>query len=174
MRLLVGMGNAGWVGRGTPHSFGRAVCAGCLGEDGEGAGWGWSWGALSWYKEVGGCVYLMPGLPMNGSGWCVKQMAAAYDIPTEGILIAADDLRLPFGECRMIQNIKCAHGGLKSIAAHLNTTALPFLRIGAKRVGPANDAPFRGVLTALTTEEHRHFEAEVLPEAIRHAKAFLA
>ena len=168
-RLLVGLGNINSVGGGTPHNFGREIVSRAVGD----GGWSWWWGALSWYKQAGCGTVLLPGLPMNLSGWCVARAVALTEAEAAAdVLIVSDDLRLPFGRVADAATIRCAHRGLTDIAAHLKTDKVALVRVGAARA-PPSPGPYRGVLTPLAEAETRVFDGEVVPQAVGRCREFL-
>ena len=82
---------------------------------------------------------LKPTTFMNRSGQAVKALSAYLKVPTEGILVAHDDLDLPFGTVRLKRGGGSGgHNGLKDIIAHLGEDFLR-LRSGIAHPGGSRD-----------------------------------
>ncbi|HEU5398113.1 MAG TPA: aminoacyl-tRNA hydrolase [Gammaproteobacteria bacterium] len=63
---------------------------------------------------------LKPATFMNRSGQSVKALAAYLKVPTEAILVAHDDLDLPYGSVRLKRGGGAGgHNGLKDVTAHM-------------------------------------------------------
>lgn len=63
---------------------------------------------------------LKPTTFMNRSGQSVKALAAYLKVPTEAILVAHDDLDLPYGTVRFKRGGGAGgHNGLKDVTAHM-------------------------------------------------------
>ncbi|HEV2322250.1 MAG TPA: aminoacyl-tRNA hydrolase [Gammaproteobacteria bacterium] len=63
---------------------------------------------------------LKPTTFMNRSGQSVKALAAYLKVPTEAILVAHDDLDLPYGSVRLKRGGGAGgHNGLKDVTAHM-------------------------------------------------------
>ncbi len=90
---------------------------------------------------------------MNLSGEAVAPLAAFYKLPSESLLVVADDLDIPLGEIRLRpKGGSGGHNGLKSIIDHLGTREFPRLRIGIGRP-PAGVDPADYVLQPFSPEE---------------------
>ena len=90
---------------------------------------------------------------MNLSGEAVAPLAAFYKLPSESLLVVADDLDIPLGEIRLRpKGGSGGHNGLKSIIEHLGTREFPRLRIGIGRP-PAGVDPADYVLQPFSPEE---------------------
>ncbi len=90
---------------------------------------------------------------MNLSGEAVAPLVAFYKLPSESLLVVADDLDIPLGEIRLRpKGGSGGHNGLKSIIDHLGTREFPRLRIGIGRP-PAGVDPADYVLQPFSPEE---------------------
>lgn len=79
---------------------------------------------------------LKPTTFMNRSGQATSALARFYKIPTEHILVAHDELDLPFGTVRL-KNAggHGGHNGLRDIFDHLSSKDFLRLRIGIDHPG---------------------------------------
>ena len=76
-------------------------------------------------------LLLKPSTYMNLSGNAVRYWLKKENIPTERLLVVADDLALPFGTLRMkASGSEAGHNGLKSISQQLATQQYARLRFG--------------------------------------------
>jgi PTH1 family peptidyl-tRNA hydrolase len=76
-------------------------------------------------------VVLKPSTYMNGSGRAVNYWLQRERIPLEHLLVAVDDIAIPFGGIRMRGGgSDGGHNGLKDIIAMLHTEQFARLRIG--------------------------------------------
>lgn len=104
-------------------------------------------------------VLLKPSTFMNLSGNAVRYWMTKENIPVEQILIAVDDIALPFGVVRLRPGGSDAgHNGLKNIAQMIGTQNFARLRFGI-----GNDFP-RGcqidyVLGRFTSEQQAEMSA---------------
>ncbi|KAJ9447363.1 Peptidyl-tRNA hydrolase [Diplonema papillatum] len=174
-KLVVGLGNPNIFGMGTPHNFGRVATERFSGSK----GWEWWWTAMSWVKEdpSKSAMFVLPGLPMNLSGWCVHRVVQTIQVDAGAratILIIADDLRLPLGQVVLSPSISGAHRGLQSVAYSLSDTSIPVLRLGANRrhLDMSKGLSHGGVLQTLTPDQCIIFE-ESLPQALARISGFL-
>jgi len=103
---------------------------------------------------------LKPTTFMNRSGQSVKALAAYLKVPPEAILVAHDDLDLPFGTVRLKKGGGAGgHNGLKDITAHLGEN---YLRA---RFGIAHPGGSRDVIDYVLERAARDEEAAIM-EAI--------
>jgi PTH1 family peptidyl-tRNA hydrolase len=79
-------------------------------------------------------IIAKPQTFMNLSGQSVGSLARFYKIPLENLLIAYDDIDLPFGSLRLRPDGGSGgHNGMKSIIERLGQSNFPRLRIGVSR-----------------------------------------
>lgn len=147
MILLVGLGNPGDRYRDTRHNVGFMLID-LIAE---------RWGRPVWRSKFQAetaaldvprgqgagdkAVLLKPQTFMNLSGQSVQPAAAFYKVETPHVLVAHDELDLPFGQVRLkAGGGDAGHNGLKSITQRLGTNGYTRLRIGIGRPPP----DFRG------------------------------
>jgi PTH1 family peptidyl-tRNA hydrolase len=97
---------------------------------------------------------------MNESGRAVARLARYYDVPSERIIVAHDELDLPFGVVRVkLGGGTAGHNGLGSVA---ETVGPDFVRV---RVGvgrpPGRKDPVDFVLEPFTKKEESEVPAIV-------------
>jgi PTH1 family peptidyl-tRNA hydrolase len=103
---------------------------------------------------------LKPTTFMNRSGQSVKALSAYLKVPVEGILVAHDDLDLPFGTVRLKNGGGAGgHNGLKDITAHMGDN---YLRA---RFGIAHPNGSRDVIDYVLERAGREEETAIM-EAI--------
>ena len=103
---------------------------------------------------------LKPTTFMNRSGQSVKALSAYLKVPPERILVAHDDLDLPFGTVRLKKGGGSGgHNGLKDIISHLGED---FLRL---RFGIAHPDGARDVIDYVLERASREEEGAIM-EAI--------
>jgi PTH1 family peptidyl-tRNA hydrolase len=79
---------------------------------------------------------VLPLTYMNSSGQAVKECVKAFKVPLKQVMIVVDDVAFPVGDLRLKEGGSSGgHNGLKSIEAHLGTTAYPRLRLGVGSPG---------------------------------------
>lgn len=94
----------------------------------------WSSKFHSLYAEEGGKKILKPLTYMNLSGTAVSECTSFFKLKADEVLIAHDDLELPFGEIRLQKGGGLqGHNGLRSIKERLGTDQFYRLRIGIGR-----------------------------------------
>ena len=102
---------------------------------------------------------LKPDHYMNESGIAVKKIKSFLNIPVDQILIAHDDLDLPFGNLKFKEmGGHGGHNGLRNIIDHLNgESSFKRLRIGIGHPGKEKDVT-KYVLTKPTSKERELIE----------------
>ncbi len=131
LRLVVGLGNPGREYAGTRHNVGFEVLD-RLAARRRLEPWGFKndWQAL-WAREGSQCLFLKPQTFMNHSGRAVGAAVRFYKLPPESVLVVFDDLALPVGRLRLRpEGSSGGQNGMQSIIEHLNTPAVPRLRVG--------------------------------------------
>lgn len=158
MKLIVGLGNPGARYARTRHNIGARVVAALAAELGI---------ALELREELFGrlgvgrlgeleVALLLPETWMNASGGSVAPAVAALAIEdvSRDLIVAADDVDLPFGRLRV--RAKGSDGGqrgLRDVLAALGREDVPRLRIGVGRSAePARDTKDH-VLDSFSAEE---------------------
>jgi PTH1 family peptidyl-tRNA hydrolase len=141
MKLIVGLGNPGPEYDATRHNLGfmlvdllaeRAGCRVTRPEDQALVGRGRLAGV-----EV---ALAKPQTYMNLSGDAVKALAKRYEAAPADVVVAVDDIALPFGKIRVRPGGGAGgHNGLKSIIARLGTQEFPRVRMGIEPDHPVGD-----------------------------------
>lgn len=138
--LIAGLGNIGSEYEGTRHNIGfmivdaLAKSAGVEFEDKR-------YGFVATMPLKGNKLYLLkPSTYMNLSGNAVRYWLQQKKIAVENLLVAVDDLSLPFGKMKLKPSgSEAGHNGLKSITSVLGTQNYSRLRFGI-----GNDFPRGG------------------------------
>jgi peptidyl-tRNA hydrolase, PTH1 family len=105
-----------------------------------------------------------PQTYMNLSGQSVGQLTNFYKIPFENIIVAYDEVDLPFGSLRLRpEGGSAGHKGLQSIIDQLGTNQFPRLRIGVGRP-PGRKGAANYVLRDFSVQEK-----EILDGILKHA-----
>jgi len=82
------------------------------------------------------CVFARPTTFMNECGRSVRAVQDYYQVPTDRVLVAYDELDLPPGVVRLKQGGgHGGHNGLRDIFRHLDDTGFMRLRIGIGHPG---------------------------------------
>ena len=161
MLLVVGLGNPGARYRRNRHNVGFRVAD----EVAKAAGGSWSRkfdGELA-QGSLGGVrvAVLKPETFMNLSGDSVAAAAGFFKLGPEGVVVAHDELDLPFGELRVKRGGGHAgHNGLRSIAERMGSSEFVRVRVGVGRPPMGWDAAGY-VLGDFTAEEERELESLV-------------
>ncbi len=165
-RLIVGLGNPGEEYRLTRHNLGllaiQALAAKHRWKFKEASRY---FGRLAKGSIDGKSVHLLfPTTYMNLSGQAVGKYVGFYKIPPQQLLVAVDDVEIPFGEIRLKpQGSPGGHNGLKSIEEALGTKEYPRLRLGVGE-GAASRSRAEYVL-----DKFMPVELEALPTFIERA-----
>jgi len=114
------------------------------------------------------CVFLCPDTFMNESGRAVRATADYYNIATENILVAYDELDLPPGTARFKQvGGHGGHNGMRSIFAHLDSHNFWRLRIGIGHPG------IREAVTPWVLSRASQLQEQAIIDAIQRAAGAL-
>lgn len=138
--LIVGLGNVGEEYWGTRHNIGFRI-VNTLVEKENATFTEERYGAVARLR-IKNCevIILKPNTYMNLSGTAVRYWMQKEKIQLENILVAVDDLSLPFGTIRIkSKGSDGGHNGLKNITAMLGTDGFTRLRFGL-----GNDFPRGG------------------------------
>jgi len=141
MKIVVGLGNPGSEYEYTRHNLGfmlvdllaeRAGIRVTRTQDGALVGQG---------TLVGTSILLVkPQTYMNLSGDAVRPLAARHGASPGDVIVAVDDLALPFGRIRVRPGGSAGgHNGLKSLIARLQTQEFPRVRMGIAPDHPIAD-----------------------------------
>ena len=105
-----------------------------------------------------------PQTYMNESGVAIGSLVKFYKIPLTNLLVAHDDVDLPFGTVRLRPGGGSAgQKGVASIQERLGTQDFPRLRIGVGR------PPGNKLAAAYVLQDFSKQEAEFLPALLDHA-----
>jgi len=116
---------------------------------------------------------------MNESGIFVKKLTTNYQLLTTNLIIAHDDLDIPFGKFHIQFAVgPHLHNGLESIEKNLKTKDFWRIRIGVdnRKTGEARCRIVPGetyVLQNFTLSEKILLEKEIFPKIFIHLKTFL-
>jgi peptidyl-tRNA hydrolase, PTH1 family len=154
VQIIAGLGNPGERYRGTRHNIGFMVVERLierLGCDGAEAKFNGLFNTCR--TESSRIGLLRPQTFMNRSGTSVSQTLNWFKVdPLDNLLVAYDDLDLPFGEIRLRRKGSAGgHNGLTSIIEQLGTTEVQRLRIGIGR--PSRGDTVSYVLNRFSKEE---------------------
>lgn len=117
--------------------------------------------------EGGRVDLLLPLTYMNESGRSVAKFLAFYKLEPKDIVVAVDDMALPFGQMRIrSMGSPGGHNGLKSIQNALSTSYYLRLRLGIGTASSEQHIDY--VLGQFTSEEKK-----MLPEYISGAMSCL-
>lgn len=84
-----------------------------------------------------GVSLLLPDTYMNESGRAVRAYLDYYGLGVNNLVVVSDDIHIEFGAFRLrTEGSAGGHNGLKSIEAHLGSSAYPRLRLGIGRARP--------------------------------------
>ena len=160
--LIAGLGNIGPKYLGTRHNIGFRI-ANAVAEEAGVIFTEKRYGAIATVRiKNAELILLKPNTFMNLSGNAVRYWLQKENIPVENLLIAADDLALPFGSLRLKpKGSHAGHNGLRHIQDVLGIDNYARLRFGI-----GDDFPIGRqvdyVLSPFTPEE-----LEKIPERIK-------
>lgn len=136
--VFVGLGNPGPAYAKTRHNMGYLVVQALA----EKIGWHFKldrrFNALVAKGSQGEITLhlLLPTTFMNVSGVAVKSYLDFFKLSPRQIVVAVDDVALPFGQMRLkMKGSAGGHNGLKSLEAHLGTADYVRLRMGIGHPG---------------------------------------
>jgi peptidyl-tRNA hydrolase, PTH1 family len=138
MLLIVGLGNPGERYARTRHNVGFMAAERVVERAGGGA-WRDAFSGRRASIELGGepALVLEPLTFMNESGRSVGAALAYHRLGPDTLLVLHDELDLPFGEVRLKQGGgEAGHRGLRSVSAHVQSSAYGRVRIGIGRPLP--------------------------------------
>lgn len=163
--LIVGLGNPGREYRSTRHNIGFMVVDQLAKELGVGFSRVQSNSLVVHANRDGKRIILAkPHTYMNLSGQAVNSLLKFYKLSLDQILIAHDDIDLPFGTLRMRPGGGSAgQKGLASIIERLGTQEFPRLRVGVGR------PPGRMEAADYVLQEFSKDDREMLPAILSRA-----
>lgn len=159
MKLVVGLGNPGSQYSGTRHNVGFDVVAELVRR--------WQPGksqvkfqAEIWeaFSSSGKVLLASPMTFMNRSGEAVQQIAGFWQIASDDVVVACDDINLPLGTLRWrAGGSSGGQKGLADILLRLGTEQIPRLRLGVGRPPGQMDAA-AWVLARFRSDEREESE----------------
>ncbi|MFH0928612.1 MAG: aminoacyl-tRNA hydrolase [bacterium] len=167
MKLIIGLGNPGAEYQNTRHNFGF-LAVDNLANDSFLPWKAQGKSQVSRGKIEGFDVLLVkPQTYMNNSGLAVQEIAAFYKIAPGDILVAHDELDLPFGTLRSkVGGSSAGHKGVQSIIDFLSSPDFARVRLGIDNETTQNIPADKFVLMTFTVEEKA-----ALPKILDEAKA---
>ena len=171
--LLIGLGNPGREYRDNRHNFGFMVIDRLIVRlNAQGMRVQSKAIVTSAAYEGRKLILAKPQTYMNLSGQSIQGLANFYKLPLENILVAFDDLDLPFGTIRLRPG--GGAGGQKGFASaieQLGTTEVARLRLGIGRP-PGRMDPAAYVLQNFSREELKYL-SEIVDRAADAALTFV-
>jgi PTH1 family peptidyl-tRNA hydrolase len=163
--LIAGLGNPGREYRNNRHNVGFMLLDRLAGRLGE------TFGRLESKALVAKGTYqdrrlilAKPQTYMNESGKAVGGLVHYYKVPLDNLIVAYDDVDLPFGILRLRPGGGSAgQKGMRSIQERLGAEDFPRLRFGIGR------PPGRMEAAAYVLQDFARLEAEVLPQVLDRA-----
>jgi PTH1 family peptidyl-tRNA hydrolase len=162
MHLVVGLGNPGRQYAGNRHNVGFQIVEQLAAP----AAWRSKFGGEIHEGELGGekVIFCKPMQFMNDSGPVVASVAGFRKIPVESIIVAYDELDLPFGRLKLGKGGGAGgHNGVRSLIACLGSPDFARVRFGIGRP-PASWKGADYVLSDFTRAEQTE-----LPDLVRTA-----
>ncbi len=109
-------------------------------------------------------ILAKPQTYMNESGIAVAALARFYKVPLENLIVAHDDVDLPFGTLRLRPGGGSAgQKGVESIIERIGSQEFPRLRVGIGR------PPGKQIAAAYVLQNFDREETEFLPEILDRA-----
>lgn len=129
--LIAGLGNPGSEYALTRHNIGFLIADALV----QHAGASFIASRYAWHAQIkhrGKTLHVIkPSTYMNLSGNAVNYYLQSENILPENLMVATDDIALPFGTIRIrSKGSDGGHNGLNSIIETIQTTAFPRLRFG--------------------------------------------
>ncbi|MEO8797724.1 MAG: aminoacyl-tRNA hydrolase [Polyangiaceae bacterium] len=167
MWLFVGLGNPGKKYENTRHNVGFMTTRAFLQKESLGdAREKFSGLFLRATASFGDVAVLEPQTFMNLSGDSVQPAAAFLKVPVTAIVVAHDELDVPFGEIRIKSGGGHAgHNGLRSMIERLGSPDFVRVRIGIGRPPPG----FRGDVADYVLSGFDPSEKAELPDIVEKA-----
>jgi PTH1 family peptidyl-tRNA hydrolase len=173
VKVIVGLGNPGKKYERTRHNLGFMVvdrlaeenCVTVAQKKHESL-------IGEWNRDPEKVLLVKPQTYMNLSGNALQSLLSYYRVEAENVVVAHDDLDLPFGRIRIRrQGSPGGHRGMISVTGALGEQAFSRLRIGIGRPPPGID-PKDFVLQKFSPEESTRLD-EVVTRAADAIKCLL-
>jgi PTH1 family peptidyl-tRNA hydrolase len=172
--LIAGLGNPGKDYRGTRHNIGFMTVDRIAERLGVSFTRTQAKALITDGRYQGNRVYLAkPQTFMNASGQAISAIINFYKIPLENLLVAYDDVDLPFETIRIKPSGGSAgHRGMKNIIQQLGTQNFPRLRLGVGRAYGSKQAA--DYVLKLFSKEESEFLAVYIDRAAEAALAYVS
>lgn len=180
IKIIAGLGNPGLKYKNNRHNVGFLALDYIL-NDGDGfmtatPSHEFKSDVFTWQGETGKVIFLKPQTFMNDSGQALKACCSFYkvDLP-KNLLVAHDEIDLPFGEIRVSKNASAAgHNGIKSIIQDLGTQDFLRLRIGVETRASREELPTDAyVLQNFTETEIRKLYDDLFLQIKQEVQIFI-
>jgi len=141
MYLIIGLGNPGARYLSTRHNVGFMLADRLVSKRGGGRFKPSSSSLVAQIQSSDNTVLVAKPLTyMNRSGFAVEKLMKKYDVEQHHILVAYDDVSLPFGQIRIrSKGSSGGHKGMESIIQTLGSAELSRLRVGINSQGKRAD-----------------------------------
>ncbi|MDH4321715.1 MAG: aminoacyl-tRNA hydrolase [Desulfobulbaceae bacterium] len=163
MHLVVGLGNPGQDYARTRHNVGFMFLD-YLADRHNATFVGSKWQAQTATLRLSGemLTLVKPETYMNRSGLSVSRIAAYYKVATERIIVVHDDLDLPVGRMKLMNDRGAGgHNGIRSLIEHLASKEFPRFKIGIGR--PQDKTPVEKYVLANFIAEEFTQTSEMFP-----------
>lgn len=164
MRVVVGLRNPGADYENTRHNVGYEVVLRVLADLGESLGRAprrLRGMEAQWGSGEERTLFFVPNSFMNESGGPVKAALDYYGIGLEDLLVAHDDIDLPFGRLRLqVNGGSGGHNGIRSLEKSLGSNQFSRLKVGVGRP-PGEMDPADYVLSRFSRREASEVEAMI-------------
>jgi PTH1 family peptidyl-tRNA hydrolase len=163
-RVIVGLGNPGERYARTRHNAGF-LAVDALAREASSGGWEAECQSLVCRCTIAGqpVVLAKPLTFMNLSGQAVDLLLGRYPVGIEGIIVALDDLNLPFGRIRIRERGSAGgHRGLESVLRAVGSEEVVRVRLGIGEEAWAGD-----VSDFVLSEFPRNREVELTEMVLR-------
>lgn len=167
MKLVVGLGNPGKEYADTRHNAGATFAQRITREYGTRSKKHNGVAAIANVSiDDEKIIIAIPLSYMNESGPAVAALAKYYHIPVSSVIVAYDDLDLPFGTLRISTNTTSGgHNGVRSVIDALGSSSFSRIRIG---IGPQTEVAEDFVLKRWTASQKKE-----LPKILTKAQSAL-
>jgi PTH1 family peptidyl-tRNA hydrolase len=181
MKLIVGLGNPGYIYARNRHNIGF-MCVSHLAREQKIRFDKTQGHARTGLGRIAGQTVLAarPQTFMNASGEAVKRLADKFNIAPADIIVIHDDLDLPLGRIRLrLGGSPAGHRGLDSIISHLGSRDFYRAKIGIGRpdvrelaTAEKESAVVAYVLSDFTNDERKTID-KTIPEVSRAIESLL-
>lgn len=167
MKLIVGLGNPGEEYKNTRHNVGFMFVEYLASQWKTNDGFKFDKYLQSEWVEIQNgpekIILAKPQTFMNKSGEAVNQLAIRYKLSANNLIVAHDDLDIPFGKFHIqVGRGPLLHNGLESIENHIKTKDFIRVRIGVDARTPERKVDGETyVLEKFTEAEGIQFQKEI-------------